>query len=134
MVERAEECDPGPGCNGFELETNSPELSFSTGFEGSFEAVFSCKCFYHHVSMATVLPVSYAECEIVELVGNGSKDLGDCAFSPCKEFNCSEAEGDVKVLFVYELHSFEGLDDPTGQWGCEIFLFGREEDTMGGVD
>ena len=134
VVERAEECESGPGCNGFELETYSLELSFSSGFEGSFEAVFSCKCFDHHVSMATILPVSYAECEIVELVGNCSKDLGNGAFSSCEEFNCSKAEGDVEVLFVYELHSFEGLNDPTGQRGCEIFLFGREEDTIGRVD
>lgn len=134
MVERTEECDSGPGCNGFEFETNSRKLAFSPGFEGSFETVFSCKRFDHHVSMATILPISYAECEIVELVGNCSKDLGNGTLSSSNKFDCSKAKGDIEVLFVYELDSFKGLDDPSRQRGCDIFLFGREEDTMGRVD
>ena len=59
--------------------------------------------------MAKALLVTCAECEIVELVRNGSKELGNCTLSSCKEFNCNE----VEVIFVNELHSFEGLNDPT---------------------
>ncbi|CBI39982.3 unnamed protein product, partial [Vitis vinifera] len=65
-----------------------------------------------------------ADCEIVELVGNRSKDSGIGTFSSCEVFNCSKTEENVKVTFVYELHSFERLNDLTGQRGCVILLFG----------
>ena len=56
----------------------------------------------------------HVDCEIIELVGNRSKDLGIGTFSSYEVFNCSKTKEDVKVLFAYELHSFERLNDPPG--------------------
>lgn len=107
---------PGPSRDCLELETCRHEPSFSSRHERNFQSLLGSKGFDHHGAMAGVLCVSDGECEVVELVRKCSDDLGDGAFSAGDQFDCGQPRGNEEVLLVDELHRFQGLDDPPGEW------------------
>lgn len=112
----AEKCYPRPGRNCLELEACSFKPTLSLRYIWSFQSLLGSKSFNHHRAMASVLCISNGECEVVELAGNCSDDLGNGTLSPCNQFNSGEARRNEEVLIVYVLHRFEGLDDPPGEW------------------
>jgi len=101
--------------------------------ELGFRCRVARKGFNHHGPMATVSSVSYHKGEVVGLVRHSSDHLGDHALPPSNKLNCVQAKWYGEMGLVKEPHGLEGLDDPTRQGRCQVFLLWRKEDARSGV-